>query len=68
MFLPEEVSIIRITKKMKLPQSEFLNDKRAGTLSENDIERFKNQIKKYKKIIEYKDKHKNPLQSGQVGY
>ena len=66
--LPEEVSIIRITKKMRLAQSEFLNDKRAGTLSENDKIRFKNQIKKYKKLIEYKNKHKSPLSNEQVEY
>ena len=64
--LPEEVSIIRITKKMRLAQSEFLNDKRAGTLSKNDIERFKNQIKKYKKFVEYKYKHKSSLSNEQI--
>ena len=51
---------------MKLAQSEFLNDKRTGTLSENDIERFKNQIKKYKRIVEYKDKQ--PFTKWAVGY
>lgn len=48
--LPEEVSTIRITKKLKLPQSEFPNKERIGVLSDRDKERFKKQIKLYKQI------------------
>lgn len=52
--LPEEASTIRITKKIKLPQSEFPDAERIGVLSDRDKERFKKQIKLYKQLEKIK--------------